>query len=240
MRPADALRLCVLGAATLLLGGPSIVAMLLLPGRRLKARYFRRLAKVFARVVLGAFGVRVAARGLDRIDPARPYVFMSNHASHVDSPALALVIPQPLHWVFKEELARIPVFGWVLLAGGQIMVDRSDPEGARRALSEALSGLSGNSSVMIYPEGTRSRDGRLLPLKKGGFHMALAAGLPIVPVRVSGSREIVAAGKLAVRPGTVTVELFPPIPTQGKTPADIPELMALVSEALSGGTPGPA
>ena len=89
-------------------------------------------------------------------------------------------------------------------------------------LEEALSGLAGNSSVMIYPEGTRSRDGALQPFKKGGFWMALQAGLPIVPVRVSGTREIVAAGTLAVKPGAARIEIFPPIETLGKTPADIP------------------
>ena len=123
----------------------------------------------------------------------------------------------PLHWVFKKELAKIPVFGWVLLACGQVMVDRLSPERSKASLEEAISGLSGSNSVMIYPEGTRSRDGNLQRFKKGGFWMALQVGLPIVPVRVSGSREVVAADTLRIRPGTVTVEIFPPIETRGKT-----------------------
>lgn len=239
MRTRNVPQLLFLGLVTLLFGLPSVIVLLLLPGKRLKGRYFQCLAKAYSRTVLGAFGVKVAVRGLERIDSGRPYIFMSNHASHIDSPALALVIPQPLHWVFKKELSKIPVFGWVLLSGGQIMVDRADPEGAKAALREALAGLSGSSSVMIYPEGTRSRDGMLQPLKKGGFHMAVGSGLPIVPVRVSGSCDIVAAGTLAIRPGTVTIELFPPIPTEGRTAADIPELMSRVAEVLGGGTPDP-
>ncbi len=239
MTPADALRLGFLGLVTLAIGAPGIVLALLLPGRRLKGRVFLVVSKVYSRIVLRAFGIRVAASGLENIDPARPYVFMSNHLSHADSPALALVIPQPLHWVFKKELARIPVFGWALLACGQIMVDRSDPDRSRATLAEALAGLSGNSSVMIYPEGTRSRDGALQPFKKGGFWMAVQAGLPIVPVRVSGTREIVAAGSLAVKPGTARVELFPSVETRGRTPDDIPELMARVREAMASGTTGP-
>ena len=99
-------------------------------------------------------------------------------------------------------------------------------------MASAASGLSGNNSVLIYPEGTRSKDGKLQPLKKGGFHIAVQAGLPIVPVRVSGSREIVPSGSLSVRPGHVVVELFDPIPTAGKTEADIPELIGRVREAL--------
>lgn len=112
------------------------------------------------------------------------------------------------------------------------MVDRSSPERAREALAEALAGLSGSNSILIYPEGTRSRDGKLQPFKKGGFWMAVSAGLPIVPVRVSGSRDVVAADTLRIRPGTITVELLPPIETAGKSVADIPDLMEQVRAAL--------
>ena len=235
----NALRLGFLGLLTLVMGVPGILLALLLPGKRLKGKVFLLVSKNYSRILLSAFRIRVVVSGLGNIDPARPYVFMSNHVSHADSPALALVIPHPLHWVFKKELAKVPVFGWVLLACGQIMVDRSDPERSRAVLEEAFAGLSGNSSVMIYPEGTRSRDGALQPFKKGGFWMALQAGLPIVPVRVSGSREVVAADTLVVNPGTVRVDIFPSVETRGKTPADIPDLMARVREAMTSGTTGP-
>jgi 1-acyl-sn-glycerol-3-phosphate acyltransferase len=152
--------------------------------------------------------------------------------SHVDSLALAVSIPHPLHWVFKKELSKIPVFGWVLLSLGQIMVDRRNAMQSRTALSNAAGALTGNNSVLIYAEGTRSKDGKLQPLKKGGFYIALQSGLPIVPVRVSGSHDIVPSGSLRVRPGHVVVELFDPIPTEGKTEADVPELMARVRDAL--------
>ena len=102
-----------------------------------------------------------------------------------------------------------------------------------------LLGLSGCNSVLIYPEGTRSRDGRLQPFKKGGFWMALSAGLPIVPVRVSGSRDVVAADSLRIRPGTITVEILLPIETAGKSAADIPALMEQVRSAMLSETPGP-
>jgi 1-acyl-sn-glycerol-3-phosphate acyltransferase len=166
------------------------------------------------------------------VDRNAPYVFMSNHVSHVDSPALAISIPHPLHWVFKKELSRIPVFGWVLLSLGQIMVDRQSAVQSRAALANAAAALSGNSSILIYGEGTRSKDGKLQPLKKGGFYIALQSGLPIVPVRVSGTYDIIPSGSLRVHPGHVVVELFDPIPTEGKTEDDIPELMARVRDAL--------
>lgn len=236
MTPANALQFFLLGLLTLAIGVPGILLALVLPGKALKGRLFLLVSKSYARIALRLFGIRVSARGLANIDAARPYVFMSNHVSHADSPALARVIPQPLHWVFKKELARIPVFGWALLACGQIMIDRSAPEQSRAALESALAGLSGNNSVMIYPEGTRSRDGSLQPFKKGGFRMAVQAGLPIVPVRVSGTREVVAADSLRVRPGRVTVELFPPIETEGLSSADIPDLAARVREAMLSGS----
>ena len=232
MTVKNVVQFILLGLLTLLFGTPAILLGLLAPGRNRKGRIFRWVSKSYSWVAVRLFGVTLETRGLSRVDPEKPYVFMSNHVSHIDSPVLALSIPHPLHWVFKKELSRIPVFGWVLLALGQIMVDRADVSQAREALASAASGLAGNNSVLIYPEGTRSKDGRLQPFKKGGFFIALRAGLPIVPVRVSGSRDIVPSGSLSVRPGHVVVELFDPVPTDGMTEADIPALMARVRDAL--------
>ena len=225
-------QMAAVGLATLAVGLPAIVLGLLVPGRRRKGSVFRWVTRSYSRILLPVFGVTVEARGLSRVDRATPYVFMSNHASHVDSLALAVTIPHPLHWVFKKELSKIPVFGWVLLSLGQIMVDRRDAAQSRAALSNAAAELTGNHSVLIYVEGTRSKDGKLQPLKKGGFHIALQAGLPIVPVRISGSHEIIPSGSLRVRPGHVVVELFDPVPTEGKREADVPALMAKVRDAL--------
>ena len=225
-------QMVIVGLVTLLIGLPAIALGLLVPGQSRKGKIFRWVTKSYSMILLPVFGVTVETRGVSRVDRNAPYVFMSNHASHVDSLALAVSIPHPLHWVFKKELSKIPVFGWVLLSLGQIMVDRRNAMQSRTALSNAASALKGNNSVLIYVEGTRSKDGKLQPLKKGGFHIALHSGLPIVPVRVSGSHEIVPSGSLRVRPGHVVVELFDPIPTEGKTEADVPELMARVRDAL--------
>ena len=225
-------QMVIIGLATLVVGLPAIALGMLVPGRSRKGRIFRWVTKSYSMILLPVFGVGVETRGLSRVDRGKAYVFMSNHASHVDSLALAVSIPHPLHWVFKKELSRIPVFGWVLLSLGQIMVDRRSAAQSRTALSNAAAALEGNNSVLIYVEGTRSKDGKLQPLKKGGFHIALQSGLEIVPVRVSGSHEIIPPGSLRVRPGRVVVELFDPIPTEGKTEADVPELMAKVREAL--------
>lgn len=227
-----ALQWVFVGLLVLVLGVPAALIGMLTPGRHRKGKVFLWLSKIYAGIVLPVLGVTVEARGLSRVDRNASYLFMSNHASHVDSPALARAIPHPMFWVFKRELSRIPVFGWVLLSLGQIMVDRADASQAREALVSAVAGLTGNNSVLIYPEGTRSKDGRLQPLKKGGFHIAVRAGLPIVPVRVSGSHDIIPPGSLSVRPGRVVVELFDPIPTEGKCDADIPQLMERVRDVL--------
>jgi 1-acyl-sn-glycerol-3-phosphate acyltransferase len=238
--PLNVLQFAAMGLMTVLIGVPAVLIGLLIPGRSRKGRFFRYVAKAYCGLSLPLFRIRVRATGLENIDPAKPYVFMANHISHADAPALAVILPQPIHWVFKKELGAIPFFGWALRAGGQIMVDRADRQQAAGALRKALEGLSGNNSIMIYPEGTRSRDGRLLQLKKGGFRMAVQSGIPIVPVRVSGTREIVAADSLRVIGGTASIEILPPISVEGKTQADIPELMAAVRAALSpSGGPAP-
>jgi 1-acyl-sn-glycerol-3-phosphate acyltransferase len=117
-------QMVVIGLATLVVGLPAIALGMLVPGQNRKGKIFRWVTKGYSRILLPVFGVTVETRGVSRVDRNAPYVFMSNHASHVDSLALAVSIPHPLHWVFKKELSKIPVFGWVLLSLGQIMVDR--------------------------------------------------------------------------------------------------------------------
>jgi len=217
---------------TVLMGVPFIVLGLLARTREKKGKLFHWLSKRYSIIAMWMFGVTVEGRGVSRVDPDKGYIFMSTHAGHLDSSSLAIVIPQPLFWVFKKELSKIPVFGWVLLALGQVMVDRSDAKQARKSMGDIGKDLTGNMSILIYPEGTRSKDGKLQPLKKGGFHLALGTGLPIVPVRVLGSHELLPAGALTVRSGHVVVELFDPISTEGKTETEIPELMSQVRDAL--------
>lgn len=227
------------GVVTVVLFPPYIFLGFLQTGMARKGRLFRSIAKIYSRVIFAAFRVRVVHRGFERIDPQRPYVFMANHASIADPLAVAIAIPQPLRFIFKKELARIPIFGWALLSLGQIMVDRENTEQARAALTETISGLSGNNSILIFPEGKVSRDGRLLPLKKGGFHLAIQAGLPIVPVRIEGARRICPPGGSGhFNKGVISVQVFPPVMVRGKTETDIPALMKKVRVCLALDEPG--
>lgn len=219
---------------TVILFPPFIILGFFRKGLTRKGRLSRPLAKIYGKVLFTAFRVRVVHRGIEQIDPQRPYVFMGNHKSIVDPLAVAITIPQPFHCVFKKELARIPVFGWALLSLGQIMVDRENTEQARASLAGTISGLSGNNSIIIFPEGWVSKDGRLLPLKKGGFHLAIQAGLPIVPVRIEGAREVCPPGGSGrFHKGVISVRIFPPLLVCGKTEADIPYLVEEVRACLT-------
>jgi len=236
MRKTTVFQWVFAGAVTLFLGIPFMVAGYTQRGLARKGRVFRILSKLYSRVLFAAFRVRVVTRGIGRIDRQQAYVFMANHASIADPLAVAIAIPHPLHFVFKREFARIPVFGWALLSLGQIMVDREDRDQAKVSLAGAASGLSGNNSVIIFPEGWVSRDGTLQPLKKGGFHLAIQAGLPIVPLRIEGAREVCPPGGSGhFHPGVVTVEVFPRIPVSGLTEREIPALMERVKRVLLSG-----
>jgi 1-acyl-sn-glycerol-3-phosphate acyltransferase len=234
LRAATIFQWIIAGVVTVVLVPPFILLGFFRPGLTRKGRLFRPLAKIYVSVLFAAFRVRVVHRGVERIDPQRPYIFMANHASIADPAAMAIAIPQPFHCVFKKELARIPVFGWALTSLGQIMVDRENTEQARAALADAVSGLSGNNSVMIFPEGWVSKDGQLLPLKKGGFHLAIRTGLPIVPVRIEGARKVCPPGGSGhFHKGVISVQVFPPLTVRGKTESDMPALMESVRACLT-------
>jgi 1-acyl-sn-glycerol-3-phosphate acyltransferase len=227
------------GVVTVALFPPFIFLGFLQTGLTRKGRLSRPLVKIYSKVLYAAFRVRVVNRGFEQIDPQRSYVFMPNHTSIADPLAMAITIPQPFHCVFKKELSRIPVFGWALLSLGQIMVDRENTEQARAALAEAVSGVSGNNSILIFPEGKVSHDGRLLPLKKGGFHLAIQTGLPIVPVRIEGARKVCPPGGSGhFHKGVISVRVFPPLMVCGKTETDIPALMEKVRDCLTLDGPG--
>ena len=157
-------------------------------------------------------GVRVSVEGLDRLVPGRTYVFVSNHQSIYDIPILFWSLPYQLRIVAKESLGNFPFLGWHLRRTGHMLVDRTRP--ARTAMfSWAASLTSRGLSLLVFPEGTRSRDGRVSAFKGGSFLLALEAGLPVVPLSVVGSRHVMLKGRLATYPGHVRLVVHPPIET---------------------------
>ncbi len=178
-------------------------------------------------------GVRIIVDNRANLDANQPYVFMANHASTIDIWALFLAIPRRVRMIAKKQLARIPLFGWVMWAGRFIFIDRQNAAAARRSIEEAGRRIRGGVSVLIFPEGTRTRDGQLGPFKKGGFHLAMDAGVPIVPVALRGTRALMPRGSLRVMSGEVFVTIGAPIPTSGLTIDDRPALIERVRDAIA-------
>jgi 1-acyl-sn-glycerol-3-phosphate acyltransferase len=170
-----------------------------------------RLAR-WSRRLLDQAGVKLTVEGEENVACDKPYVIMSNHASHYDVPILFQAWPGTMRMVAKTELYRVPVFGPALTAAGFIEIDRSNRERAIASLRVARERLAQNISVWIAPEGTRSRTGEIGAFKKGGFVLAMETELPIVPVGVAGSREILPAGtRLVNRGARVHVVIGKPI-----------------------------
>ncbi len=167
--------------------------------------------RLWSRGVLATSWVRVERRLDPQLEPGKSYVFLANHQSLFDIPVLIATAPGEVRMLAKRSLFLIPLFGWALRAGGFVPVDRADRSSARQSFSSAFARLREGTSVLLFPEGTRSLDDTLLPFERGGFLLALKSGLPIVPVGVRGSRAIQRRGSFAIRPGTVTVTYGAPI-----------------------------
>jgi 1-acyl-sn-glycerol-3-phosphate acyltransferase len=191
-----------------------------------------RLARWWSRTILRFAGVKMSVHCRPRLDPAQPYVFMANHLSTVDIWALLVALPVPIRMIAKKQLAAIPLLGWAMWAGRFIFIDRNNPASARRTIERAKDRIRNGHSVLLFPEGTRSRDGNLLPFKKGGFHLAIDAGVPIVPVALQGTRQAMPPGSLLLRSGQVVVTVGDPIPTAGLVGADREALLGRVRTAI--------
>lgn len=190
-------------------------------------------ARLWAHLILRTTGVTVRASGVERLDPARNYVLASNHQSIYDIPVLFDTIPLQLRIVAKASLGRFPFLGWHLRRTGHLLVQRDNP-GA--GVFKRMARLIGDGvSLIVFPEGTRSRDGRVARFKGGPFLIAIDAGLPIVPVSVSGSRHVMQKGRLMTRPGTVRVVVHEPIPAGGLTREDARALADRVRAVVAQG-----
>ncbi|HEY7185123.1 MAG TPA: lysophospholipid acyltransferase family protein [Vicinamibacterales bacterium] len=172
-------------------------------------------------------GIRHRVSGREHL-PTSTAVYCANHQSNVDPPVLFEVLHPRMRILYKAELHQFPLMGSILDAGGFVPVDRGNREQAFAAVERGAESIRNGHSFLIFPEGTRSRDGSLLPFKKGGFIMAIHAQVPIVPVAVSGGRDSMRKGSAIVHPAKVTVRVGEPIPTAGLTVSDKDDLIARV------------
>ncbi len=214
---------------TSLLGSVAIVGSLLLPW----SGVFMTLARLWSRLTLKTLGVRFVAHYDEGVDPHRPCVYVANHQSQLDIPALVLAMPVDFRMVAKRELFYIPIFGWALWLAGFIFIDRRDRERAIRSLDKAARRIQSGTSIVVFVEGTRSPDGRLLPFKKGAFVLALQAHVPIVPVSIRGGHALMPKGSLKARPGTIEVVFGAPIPTSAYTMETRDTLIEAVRQRIS-------
>jgi len=189
-------------------------------------------ARMWSRLILRTTGVRVDVDGLERLTPGRTYVFVSNHQSIYDIPILFWSLPYQLRIIAKESLGRFPFLGWHLRRTGHMLVDRRRPDRAR--IFGWASRLTTNGlSLIVFPEGTRSRDGRVGRFKGGSFYLALEAGLPVVPLSVIGSRHVMLKGRLATYPGHVRLVVHEPIDTSSLQDADAREFAERVRQIIA-------
>jgi 1-acyl-sn-glycerol-3-phosphate acyltransferase len=197
---------------------------------------YHRHARLWSRVALRLAGVTVEVAGADKVPVGTPVIFMSNHQGNFDILALFRAIPCRFAWIAKEELFRVPVFGHSMARAGYVPLDRS--AGGRKALKSmdnAAALIRNGRSVVVFPEGTRTPDGELLPFKQGGFLLAGKAGVPIVPITINGSMQINPKNHLELYPGTIRVRFDDPVPTAGTAGKDRERLMEQVRLAIDAG-----
>jgi 1-acyl-sn-glycerol-3-phosphate acyltransferase len=188
----------------------AIITFLLLPFNY-KGKIYHFMARIWSGLVLWIFNVKVEVVGKENIDFGKNYIYISNHASAMDIPALIRGIPDQIRFLAKQELGKIPLWGWLLKYGGYILIDRRNPKRAMRSVQRAIEKIKSGVSVLVFAEGTRSTDGKLLPFKRGGFMLAIKAKTSIVPVTIIGSHKIMQKHKLEINPGTIKILLDKPI-----------------------------
>jgi 1-acyl-sn-glycerol-3-phosphate acyltransferase len=169
------------------------------------------VGRFWGRMILVAAGVRVRVQGAEHVSPSGSVVFMANHQSMFDIPVLFAHLPQDFRWLAKKELFTIPLFGYSMSKAGHISIDRSDRKSAHGSLHEASRKIAAGTSVVVFPEGSRSPDGQIMPFKPGGFHIASRSGRPIVPVVISGTCKVMRKGSLRITPARVVVSFCPPV-----------------------------
>jgi 1-acyl-sn-glycerol-3-phosphate acyltransferase len=190
------------------------------PGRYTVGRWFRRAAVVSVKLnPLWRFRIS----GIRIRDPRRPYIAVANHESIVDI-FLISHLPWEMKWLSKEEIARIPIMGWMMRMAGDVLVRRDDATSRIGSLEQIRDRLAKRVSVMIFPEGTRSRTDDLLPFRNGAFRIAIETGTPILPMAVAGTRHAMTRGSLVMRRARAEVRVLEPVETAGLTLDDLPEL----------------
>jgi 1-acyl-sn-glycerol-3-phosphate acyltransferase len=180
-------------------------------------------------------GIRIRSVGHEKLEDGRAYLFVSNHASNLDPPIITQLLGRRISIMTKQELFKIPLFGRAMRAAGFVPVDRSDRKAAVKSVRDAVRVLQSGLGMLAFPEGTRSSNGKLLPFKSGPFHLAMEAGVPVVPITIVGSHEAWPKGKMALHSGEVVVYFHAPVDPQQF--ARKQDLLAAVRAVIHSGLP---
>lgn len=192
-----------------------------------------KLAHLWGKTIIRISGVTVEIKGAENVPGNRPFIFMANHQSNFDILVLLGYIPVQFYWISKKEVFYVPLLGAAMKRAGYISVDRQDREKAIKSLDEAAQIIRNGKSVMTFPEGTRSRDGKIGSFKKGPFYLALQSGVPIIPVSIIGSRAILPRRSLRMHPGKITMIIDKPIDSTEYSLENRDELMSKVYEVIT-------
>lgn len=217
------------GIATVVMGAVSFCSSLFDKTGALQ----HKVAVAWARMLLGVLTVKVEVIGADRLDPETHYVFCSNHHSLIDTPLMFGNMPRPFRILARHGLWRIPFLGWHLDRAGHLPVNRENPREAVKNIQAAAEKIQSGYSILLFPEGRRSRTNKMRPFKPGAAHIAIRAGAPIVPMAIVGTRAILPPGSSHLRPGRAELRIGDPIPTEGLANRDGKELIAKVQAAVA-------
>lgn len=176
-----------------------------------------KVASMWAKSILVASRINVTVKGISNIDPGMSYIYMPNHQSNFDIPVLLAYLNVQFRWLAKAELFKIPIFGHAMKRAGYISIDRSNRKSAFESLGRVAKIIRNGVSVLIFPEGTRSTDGKIRDFKKGGFVLAVDSGVPVVPVIIYGTRSVMPKKRMYIRPGNVILEILEPVETSSYT-----------------------
>ena len=198
-----------------------------------EGRWQHACARAWSWLILKTSGIRVRMEGLEHVHLRKTAIYCVNHQSAMDIPVLFVNLPVQFRFVAKRSLFRMPFMGWHLRRSGHISVDRDRPQQAMKSMKKVAQEIREGKSVLLFPEGHRSRNGRLLPFKAGSFYIAILAGVPIVPITVNGTSYVLKPDTYHVRAGQTEMIVHPAISTQGLTLRDVDALTQKVRDIIA-------
>ena len=220
----------VIAVATILVGVPAILTARIPP----RGVWFRRLSRIWAGIILRASGVRVRVLHAEHLAGGASFVIAPNHESFYDIPVLFATLPMSVRFLAKRNLFRLPFLGWAMAAAGFVPVDRGERGRTAATIEKSLRRLETGSSLIVFPEETRTRTGELLPFKTGAALLAIRAGLPILPLGIGGTFRIQKRGGFMITPSDVGLAVGAPIPVDGRAPRERGAVTAALRERVAG------